>query len=98
MPERPLEDTDKEREEGYYPPRFDFIFRFCAAKGLILRSKETICELPMRSKNAGKPDFFKIKELFQFWQDHYMTSSAEAVVASPAFTGAARQMADNDIR
>lgn len=78
LPERPLEDSDKEREEGYYPPRFDFIYRFCEAKGLTeidgnyLRITEAV------EKWLEQADFFKMKEIFQFWQDHYMTSSAEA--------------------
>ncbi|PIE35252.1 hypothetical protein CSA56_05030 [candidate division KSB3 bacterium] len=78
LSERPLEDTDKDREEGYYPTRFDFIYRFCEAKGLTeidgnyLRITEAV------ERWLEQPDFFKMKEIFQFWQDCYMTSSAEA--------------------
>ena len=78
LPERPLEDTDKEREEGYYPPRFDFIYRFCSAKGLTEVEGNYLRITDAVEEWLEKPDFFKIKELFQFWQDHYMTSSAEA--------------------
>lgn len=78
LSERPLEDTDKEREEGYYPPRFDFIYRFCSAKGLTEVEGNYLRITDAVEEWLEKPDFFKIKELFQFWQDHYMTSSAEA--------------------
>jgi hypothetical protein len=78
LPERPLEDTEREREYGYYPPRFDFIYRFCETKGLTrvegnyLRITEAVEEW------LEKQDFLKMKEIFEFWQDHYMASSAEA--------------------
>lgn len=78
LPERPLEDMDKEREEGYYPPRFDFIFRFCTTKGLTVVEGNYLRITDAVEEWLEKPDFFKIKELFQFWQDYYMTSSAEA--------------------
>jgi hypothetical protein len=78
LPERPLEDTDKEREEGYYPPRFDFIYRFCEAKGLTEIDGNYLRITDAVEKWLEQPDFFKMKEIFQFWQDRYMTSSAEA--------------------
>ncbi|MBD3306975.1 hypothetical protein GF339_11165 [candidate division KSB3 bacterium] len=78
LPERPLEDTDKEREFGYYPPRFDFIYKFCEAKGLTVIEGNYLRITDDVEEWLEKPDFFKMKEIFQFWQDHYMTSAAEA--------------------
>ena len=78
LPERPLNDNEKEREISYYPPRFDFIYRFCDAKGLTriegnyLRITEAVEEW------LEQPDFEKMKEIFEFWQAHYMASAAEA--------------------
>ena len=78
LPERPLEDTDKEREQGYYPPRFEFIYRFCEAKELTIIEGNYLRITDAVEQWLEKPDFFKMKEIFQFWQDYYMTSSAEA--------------------
>ncbi len=78
LPERPLEDTDKERESGYYPPRFDFIYRFCEAKGLTKIEGNYLRITDVVEEWLEKPDFSKTKEIFEFWQDHYMASSAEA--------------------
>lgn len=78
LPERPLEDTEKERELGYYPPRFDFIYRFCEAKGLTVIEGNYLRITDAVEHWLEKSDFLKMKEIFQFWQDEYMTSSAEA--------------------
>lgn len=78
LPEHPLEDTEKEREEGYYPPRFDFIYRFCEAKGLITIEGNYLRITEVVEEWLGKPDFAKMQEIFAFWQEHYMASSAEA--------------------
>ena len=78
LPERPLEDTDKEREDGYYPPRFDFIYRFCEAKGLTEIEGNYLRITDAVERWLEQPDFFKMREIFQFWQDQYMISSAEA--------------------
>ncbi len=78
LPERPLEDSDKEREIGYYPPRLDFIYRFCEAKGLTIIEGNYLRITDTVESWLEKSDFVKMKEIFQFWQDEYMTSSAEA--------------------
>jgi len=78
LPERPLEDTEKEREYGYYPPRFDFIYRFCEAKRLTTIEGNYLRITDAVEKWLEKPDFSKMKEIFEFWQEHYMASSAEA--------------------
>jgi len=78
LSERPLEDTDKDREESYYPPRFDFIYRFCDTKGLTEIDGNYLRITDAVERWLEQPDFFKMKEIFQFWQDYYMTSSAEA--------------------
>jgi hypothetical protein len=78
LPEHPLEDTEKEREEGYYPPRFDFIYRFCEAKGLITIDGNYLRITDVVEEWLGKADFAKMQEIFAFWQDHYLASSAEA--------------------
>ncbi len=78
LPERPLEDTDKEREQGCYPPRFEFIFRFCEAKGLTEIEGNYLRITHAVEHWLEKSDFLKIREIFQFWQDQYMTSAAEA--------------------
>jgi hypothetical protein len=76
--ERPLEDTEPERESGAYPPRFDFIYRFCEAKELIKIQGNYLRITDAVEKWLEKSDFAKMKEIFEFWQDHYMASSAEA--------------------
>ncbi|MCP4400225.1 MAG: hypothetical protein GY801_23325 [bacterium] len=78
LPERPLEDSDKEREEGFYPQRFDFIYRFCETKGLTEIDGNYLRITDAVEKWLEQADFFKMKEIFQFWQDHFMTSPAEA--------------------
>lgn len=78
LPERPLEDDDKEREHGCYPPRFEFIFRFCKEKELTLIEGNYLRITHNVEQWLEKSDFLKMKEIFQFWQDQYMTSSAEA--------------------
>lgn len=78
LPEIPLEDTEKEHEEGYYPPRFDFIYRFCKAKGLTEIAGNYLRITDAVERWLEQPDFFKMKEIFQFWQEAYMSSSAEA--------------------
>ena len=78
LPELPLEDTEKEMEEGYYPPRFEFIYRFCEAKGLTLINGNYLRITEMVEEWLEKSDFVKMKEIFEFWQAHYMASSAEA--------------------
>ncbi|GAK48981.1 hypothetical protein U14_00198 [Candidatus Moduliflexus flocculans] len=79
LPEIPLEDMEKEqREEEYYPPRFEFIYRFCEAKGLTEIDGNYLRITDIVERWLEQPDFFKMKEIFQFWQDAYMSSSAEA--------------------
>jgi hypothetical protein len=78
LPEQPLEDTEKEREEGFYPPRFDFIYRFCEAKGLTTIEGNYLRITDVVEEWLGKADFAKMQEIFAFWQEHYMASSAEA--------------------
>ena len=76
--EQPLEDTDREREIAYYPPRFDFIFRFCETKGLIKIEGNYLRITEVVEEWLEKPDFSKMKEIFEFWQEHYMASASEA--------------------
>jgi len=80
LPETPLEDfeDDEEIEGDAYPPRFDFIFRFCQAKGLIKIDGNYLRITEAVEPWLEKADFIKMKEIFQFWQDQYMTSAAEA--------------------
>lgn len=78
LPEQPLEDTEKEQEEGFYPPRFDFIFRFCQAKGLVKIDGNYLRITEVVEEWLEKPDFAKMKEIFDFWQERYMVSVAEA--------------------
>jgi hypothetical protein len=80
LPEQPVEDAEKEGEEesGFYPPRFDFIYRFCETKGLTKIDGNYLRITEMVEEWLGKPDFAKMKEIFDFWQEHYMASVAEA--------------------
>ncbi len=78
LPERPLEEDDKEREEGFYPPRFEFIFRFCKDKELTEIDGNYLRITNNVEQWLEKPDFTKMQEIFEFWQEQYMASSAEA--------------------
>jgi hypothetical protein len=78
LPEHPLEDSEKEEDVGFYPPRFDFIYRFCEAKELTAIDGNYLRITDVVEEWLGKPDFAKMQEIFDFWQEHYMASAAEA--------------------
>lgn len=78
LPEQPVEDSEQEDETGSYPPRFEFIYRFCEAKGLTHIDGNYLRITELVEEWLGKPDFVKMREIFDFWQEHYMASAAEA--------------------
>jgi hypothetical protein len=77
LPEQPVEDDEKSTKGGY-PERFDFIYKFCIERQFIQITGNHLTLTGKVTNWLAKSDFEKVKEIFKFWQQAYLSSSSEA--------------------
>lgn len=75
--EQPLEENEKAIKGGY-PERFDFICKFCADRQFIKIVGNHLTLTRAVEDWLAKSDFEKVKDVFRFWQDRYLSSPSEA--------------------